>query len=890
MDKVLRPLRLLLVEDNPNDAELLVLELRRAGFAPETTHVETETGYLAALNPSIDIILSDFAMPEFSGLRALALLQQSGLTIPFIIVSGTIGEETAVAAMRSGAADYLLKDRLTRLGPAVQQALEQKRIEMQRKQADATLDRLRRHHELILNSAGEGIYGVDQNGQIVFANPKTGELLGWDPDALLGLPAHKTIHHSRRDGSPYPIESCAIHSTIRDGSVRRVTNDLLWRKEGKTLPVEYVSAPMKDETGRVIGAIVVFKDVTATVAAEARLKLQAEQYRLLFETNPNAMFVFASEGLQILAVNKAAVEQYGYSRDEFLRLTLKDLRAIEDVPELIKGISAIKSQGHYNGEFRHHRKDGTFMIVEVYSGPVVWEGVAGRIATAIDRTERKRAEERLREQAAIIDRAHDAIIVRNSSDQRIAFWNKGAERLYGWTAEEVVGHEELTTLADRLQMETIVSALRATGEFRGELKQLTRDGRELVGDVRATQVQNADGTPGSILIICADITEQKSLETQLLRAQRLESIGTLASGVAHDLNNVLTPILMCADVLRHNPDPKDAEGSILLIEQSARRGASIVKQVLTFARGVQGERVLIQPSHLIEELADIARRTFPKSIQVTTRYPEHLWTIQADPTQLHQVLLNLSVNARDAMPDGGELVISAENQGTDEQSAALMSGAHPGPHVLFQISDTGSGMSREVIDKMFDPFFTTKDVGKGTGLGLSTSLGIVKSHGGIISVRSEIGQGTTFDVLLPAQTGDMDSTASEQSTAEIKGRGDLILLVDDEPGILRVTKMILEGHDYTVLCAATAAEAIETFTKKNKTIRAVLTDMMLPEISGVALVRQLKQIKPDVVVIASSGHGGEIHRDALDALGVNHFIMKPYDSQTLLTMMQQALR
>ncbi len=718
-----KSLHVLVVEDNPADSELVVRELKRAGFDPHSQRIETEAEYLEKLSdPRIDIILSDYCLPQFSGARALQLLKERELDIPFIIVSGTIGEETAVAAMRDGADDYLLKDRLARLGEAVKHALAQKQLRDERKAAEQNLRKLMRQHELILNSTAEGIHGIDLEGNVTFENPKAIELLGWTGSELIGRPAHATIHHSHADGTAYPIELCPIYASMRDGEIRRVTNDVFWRKNGSSFRVDYVSAPIRDEKGKILGCIVTFKDNTEQFMAEQRLKLQEQRYRLLFQTNPNPMYVFDPTTMQILAANEAACAQYGYGKDEFLSLTLKELRPSEDVPALMQAL-ATQPPTHFNGEFQHQRKDGSTISVEIYSGGVIWDGVAARIVTAIDVTERKRAkeqviasqkliediinaipvrvfwkdssfiylgcnaafardtgltdpkeiigkndyqlawrdqaeryreddrevietgrskllieepqttsdgkaitllttkiplhnssgeisgvigtymditdrkkaEERLREQAEIIDRAQDAIIIRNYDDLRIVFWNKGAERLYSWTAAERVGLSEVTTLAERSDVDVVLESLRATGEFSGELRQLTKSGKELVAHVRATLVRDAAGVPRSILLICTDITEKKNLEMQLLRAQRLESIGTLASGVAHDLNNILTPILMCADSLDDHGDA-DARAAIDLIMASARRGANVVKQVLTFARGIEGKRVSAQPA------------------------------------------------------------------------------------------------------------------------------------------------------------------------------------------------------------------------------------------------------------------------------------------------------
>ena len=468
----------------------------------------------------------------------------------------------------------------------------------------------------------------------------------------------------------------------------------------------------------------------------------------------------------------------------------------------------------------------------------------------------------------------------------------GAEELYGWTAAEAIGEAKRPAFFIKTNLPATAakdtSAVIENGKW-ASANTIAKDGDIITVCGRWTLVRDELAAPKSILIINTDVTEQKKLETHLLRAQRLESIGTLASGVAHDLNNILTPILMCAEVLKGNPSEKDLPALVSMIEESAKRGANVVKQVLTFARGIEGERVVIKPSHLIQEMVDIAQKTFPKIIEIVGRYPDDLWSINGDPTQLHQVLLNLSVNARDAMPNGGSLTLGAENFNVDENYASMMPGAKPGPHVMLRVTDTGGGMPRAMIDKIFDPFFTTKEVGKGTGLGLSTTLGIVKSHSGFISVYSEPGKGTTFKVFLPAAAIQEELAQSKTSIVPIQGNGELILVVDDEPNILGITKMILEKHKYDVVSANDGPEALAIFAQQMKSISVVLTDLSMPYMDGVALVRSLKKMRPDLSIVASTGQGEQAGLPELQSLGVKNFLTKPYDVPKLLRAVNDAL-
>ncbi len=387
-----------------------------------------------------------------------------------------------------------------------------------------------------------------------------------------------------------------------------------------------------------------------------------------------------------------------------------------------------------------------------------------------------------------------------------------------------------------------------------------------------------------------DLTERKKLEHQFLRAQRMESIGTLAGGIAHDLNNILAPIMMSIDILKGLSDKPEAQCILETIELSAKRGADIVRQVLSFARGVEGERVEIQPRHLMHDLEHIIKDTFPKDIQLQFSIPNDIWTILGDPTQVHQVLLNLSVNARDAMPDGGSLTISVENCTLDEQYLAASIQVKAGRYILISVTDTGRGVPPGLLDKIFEPFFTTKEHGKGTGLGLSTVMGIVKSHNGTINVYSELGRGTTFRVYLPAQESALeDSKKTSEKSGLPRGNGETILVVDDEASIVAITSKTLETYGYRVLTASDGAEALASYVENKAEIAVVLIDMAMPIMDGPAAIRALKKINPAVKIIAASGLNTAMGVAKMSRTTVKHFMMKPYTADALLTTIRTLL-
>ncbi|MBH8566439.1 response regulator [Nostoc sp. CENA67] len=495
--------------------------------------------------------------------------------------------------------------------------------------------------------------------------------------------------------------------------------------------------------------------------------------------------------------------------------------------------------------------------------------------------ERKQTEQKIREQAALLDVATDAIFVRDFDDQ-ILFWNKAAERLYGCKQEEASGKktQELWQENNLSHLQEALQILMKNGSWQGELHQKTKSGKEIIVESRWTLVQEFGNKPQCILVVNTDITQKKQLEAQFLRAQRLESIGTLASGIAHDLNNVLAPILMTAQLLETQIPDERSRRLLPMLITNAKRGANLVKQVLSFTRGVEGERTLLQLKHLIIEIQQIIKETFPKSIEVSSKISSNLGTVFGDATQLHQVLMNLCVNARDAMPNGGKLKISAENLLIDKNYAKMNLDAQVGPYVVINVSDTGIGIRPEILDRIFEPFFTTKELGKGTGLGLSTVLGIVKSHGGFINVYSEEGRGSEFKIYLPAQEATETIEETEQELPQ--GNGELILVVDDEAAILDITKTSLENHNYKAITASDGIEAIALYAEHRDEISLVLTDMVMPSMDGITTIRTLRKINPDVKIIAVSGLATNDKVNAAYDVGIKAFLSKPYTTNQLL--------
>lgn len=627
-------LRVLLIEDNIADADLVLEALRNAGFDVDYQRVETEADFVSALVSPWDLILSDYQLPQFDGLRALELLKSSGRAVPFILVSGTIGEETAVASMQLGASDYLLKDRLGRLGPAIHRALEQFQLKQSHQRG---VEALRESEERFRQLA-------------------------------------ENIH------------------------------EVFWMTDARKTEVLYVSPA--------------FEEIWSRPCAE------------------------------------------------------------------------------------------------LYANPELWfEAVS-----ADDRS-------RLREVVA----------------------NRPADGMYDETYRIV----------------------RPNGDMRWI--------RE-----RAFPVWNSAGENYRIVGTAEDITERKQLERQFLRAQRLEAIGTLSSGIAHDLNNILAPVMMITSLLREKlSDPGDLE-MLTLVEQSARRGANIVKQLLTFTRGIDGDRGLVQIRHIIREMLGLMRETLPRDIRLVDTVPSDLPPVVADATQVSQVIMNLCVNARDAMPHGGTLTVSGQYLDLSSDAVSIHPLAKPGAYVALSVADTGHGIPRELIDRIFEPFFTTKENGKGTGLGLSTVMGIAKSHGGFVTVYSENGRGSLFKVYFPVGAATSPEIVNGSAGELPAGRQQLVLVVDDEHAIRQSIAQALERNGFRVLTSSDGREALALFLQHRSGIRLLVTDVMMPRMGGLGLIRAVRSLEPKLRVVAMSGLNDEDRRAELAGLGVTTVLAKPCSPRELL--------
>ncbi len=757
-----------------------------------------------------------------------------------------------------------------------------------RQQAEAALRESEQRYATLAQAVPVGIFRTDPEGHCVYVNQRWTQITGLSLLQAWQDGWAQAIHPDDRERVFTQWYECARQNLPFQSEYR------FQRADGVVTWVFGQAVAERGTDDELIGYVGTITDISEQQAAlrdRKRVEAALRQYERIVSATPDGV-ALVDRNYTFRLINQTYLLLHGKYSEEIIGHTISELLGEDVFTSLIKPLMDRCLAGEtirYEAWFTY-AKAGRRFIGVTYAPYIEMDStISGIVVNTRDLTKLKQAEEKIVEQAMLLDVATDAILVRGL-DSKILYWNNGAENLYGWSSKEALGKNTSEILYKEITPQ-VLEALQTVidrGSWQGELAKINKEGKELIVTSRWTLVRDEQGKPKSILSVDTDITEQKKLAAQFLRAQRLESIGTLAGGIAHDLNNVLAPILMSVQLLQLKY-PEDKNRSLLnLLENNVKRGAALVKQVLSFARGLEGDRTIVQVKHLILEIANIIKETFPKSIELHTNIASDLETVLADATQLHQVLMNLVVNARDAMPKGGSLTISATNATIDQTYAQTHIEAKVGSYVVVTITDTGVGIAPEIMERIFDPFFTTKEVGKGTGLGLSTSLGIIKSHNGFLEVDSEVGKGSSFKVYLPM--GKQTSTQLLESPEPLAGRGELILVVDDETTICSVIKTTLESYNYRVLIANDGIEALDLYAQHAKEIGVVLLDMMMPKMDGFTTLRTLQAMNNSVAIIATSGLALSDQVNPPQGKGAKAFLSKPYTTQELLQTLQAILR
>lgn len=765
-----RNLRIIVVEDSEDDTILEIRQIEQAGYKVEYTRVETREELDAALKEGKwDVILSDFTMPHFTGIEALRIVRAKDTFIPFIFVSGTIGEERAVDAVKEGASDYVMKVDPKRLVPSIERELRERKLRLERETAQKELRASEEKYRDLFNGAPVGYHEIDKQGLITQVNRMELTMLGYDLSDVLGKPAWEFV------ADPEASRDRTRSKLAGSVPLAQSTERVYVRKNGTTFHAVTDESLIKNKERIVTGIRTVVQDITERKKAEDALRYERNLIRTLIDNVPDYIYVKDNDGRFVVA-NTAVVRQLGFSSES----------------EIIG------------------KSDYDFFPREL--------------------ADRYRAEEK-------------------------AIMGDG---------KGLFNHEGPTVDAAKEPPNRWISTMKLP-------------------------LRNAQNEITGFVGVGRDITEQKELEAQHRRSQRMETLGTLAGGIAHDLNNVLTPMGLALDFFRnkYSSDEKTAQ-VVSTLESSMNRGTSVVKQILEFARGIETSREPMDPRSILKEMERIVNETFPKSISVSVKVEQGTRLIVADKTQIHQMVLNLCVNARDAMPNGGKLSLAAKNATIDENYSRMSHEAKPGDYVMLQVTDTGAGIRKENLEKLFEPFFTTKEAEKGTGLGLAIVHEIVESHGGFVEVQSEINKGSTFTVYLPSVVLQETAAAPVCETKPRLGQGEVVIVADDEASIREITKSALEAYGYEVLTACDGSEAVALYAQHCNEVALVMTDLAMPIMDGRATVYALRKLNPKVRIVIVTGLVTLAEDDQLLSV-ISGVLNKPYTATALINVITKAI-
>jgi PAS domain S-box-containing protein len=909
------PLNVLIADDEPINLKLLRAELEAEGY----TVFEASNGEegLAALDRlQIDVIISDIFMPVMDGYRFCYEVRKSEQhrNIPFIVYTSTyLSPSDEKLSLDLGADRYLRRpasvveitqtigdvlasprrrptavidstDVLKEYNAGLVTKLEKKNLELSSAMSLLTLQ------STALETSADAMLITDAEGVIIWINPAFTIETGYAPEEVIGQ-TPRILKSGLQKEEFYR----RFWETIRSGHTFR-GEFINRRKDGSVYYDEHTVTPVCTADGTVTHFVGAMHDITERRRAEEELREANAQLRQFLDHSPAVLYALRVEGGRIVPrfASENITRLLGYEAEEALNYEWWIGQLHDDDRERAAGsIAQTLTDGSSRNEYRLRHKDGRYLWVEDLQRLVRDE--EGRPAEIVgvwtDVTDRKRAEDELHETERrfreMLDNL-DLISIMLDQEGRVVYCNDYFLRLTGWSRDEVMGTswvERFILPENADQVREAFLALMADGkELRHHRNEIvTRSGERRLIQWNNSLLYSKAGEVIGVASIAEDITERAQLEKQLFRAQRLESLGTLAGGIAHDLNNLLLPILMGVTLLKRFGPNEASLKAIDNIERSVKRGSELVKQVLLFARGGQTSREPVFLGDVVHEIEAIVTSTFPKDITLEIAVARDVYPVTGDATQLTQVLLNLCVNSRDAMRHGGQIVISARNHVLTDTEALLHGAVVGGAYAVLEVVDTGEGMSKEIVDRIFDPFFTTKEVGSGTGLGLSTVQGIVSNHGGFVTVSSGAGEGSTFTVYLPARRPHSEAAAlPAEAPAPPEGNGELILLVDDDASVLSITQQTLEEYGYRVLTAVDGAQAIGTFSRQHEEIALVLTDMAMPVIDGFALIAAINRIGRDVRVIATTGNPSTTTMTKIARSGAARILIKPYTADHLL--------
>ncbi len=924
-----KSLRVLVVEDSEDDARLMMHELRRGGFEPDWERVDTPQGMARALDEKPwDLILSDYRMPHFSAPAALKTLQDKGLDIPFIILSGSIGEDLAVACIKAGAHDYLLKDRGKRLNVAVERAVREAGVRRARRQQDTARRQQQELMARLMETIPSGITVVDRDGRITFANPAAERVLGLTRDNISARTYNDPVWRiTDFDGNPFPDEELPFRQIMRTGQPVQDARHAIERPDGTRRYLSIYAAPLASADGELEGMVSSVQDITDSVRAERHIvhlnavlrsvrnvnqlitkernrdRLLQRACELLTETRG---FVCAWLAVLDEAGNLQAWAEANVGTDFAAMRTQLEQGTPPPCAQRARaegGIAMMKpdacagcvfASAYANGRMMtarliHNDRDRGFMVVALRDDVVVdeqelglLEEVAGDVAFALhtmDVEQARQASERRVAMLARFPHENPHPVLRVSSHGTVLYGNAASVPLLNaWQCSEgrhlpKAWHE---VVRDALDMDKPM-----TTETRCE---------ERVYDLTFAPVTEE----GYVNIYGREITEEQKLERQLRQSEKMQAVGQLAGGVAHEFNNQLAVINGFAELILRKEPVQGSENLHSKVRQmltAGQRAAELTSQLLAYSRTQEVNAKPLNLNDIIKNLRAMLKRVIGEDVAISLDLAADLGAVEADRGQIADVVINLAANARDAMPEGGDLAIRTFNCEWPAESADDESPPNAGPCVCLGVSDTGVGMDERTRTHIFEPFYTTKPSGKGTGLGLSLVYGVVRERGGTIRVDSEPGQGATFTICLPRaeEIEEESMPAVSNSKDELPTGSETILVVEDEAGVREFIEVCLEEAGYTVLAANNGEEALARIGREQPSIDLVTSDVVMPGIHGFAFVKKLREMYPDVKALYLSGYSHEAVEQRSEAGSDTRVLRKPITAVDLCRAVREVL-
>jgi two-component system cell cycle sensor histidine kinase/response regulator CckA len=750
--------------------------------------------------------------------------------------------------------------------------------------AEEALRESEEKYRILVDRAQEGVF-VAQDGLLRFVNPRMSEMLGHDPSGLISEPFTKFIHPEDRSST------LQYHFKRLQGEEfpSRYTLRILDKSGGIKWAEIDVALIRWEERPAVLGFLT---DITERKAMEEAAKEREEWRRSLVENSFDGIFV--QQDSKIIFANSRLHQMLGYLPGE-----LEGMEHWRVYYGKYQRLTQERAEARMRGEnappqyeVMLQRKDGSFFAGEVSAKLVTIKGRPGVQAWIKDISRRKRTEETQRRLATVVQQASEAVVIMDA-DNRIQYVNPAFEKITGYALDDVMGQtpQMWKDENDDPELYQQIWETVSGGEvWRGQLTNCRKDGTSYLEDVTVSPVRDASDQIINYVAIKRDISREVELQRQLVQAQKMESLGTLAGGIAHDFNNLLTVIggyseLLLMDKQEDDPGLEDLHK----IAIAARRGAELVKNLLAFGRKMEPQLRPVDLNREVEQIRKLLIRTIPKMIEVEVSLANDLARIKADPAQIGQLIMNLALNAQDAMPNGGKLTIETRNVSLDQTYCETHLLTEPGSYVLLTFSDTGHGMDKVTLERIFEPFYTTKEIGKGTGLGLAVAYGIVQQHEGLIQCHSEPGAGTIFEIYLPAIDDQRKSVKKKTARLMPTKGSETILWVDDEDFVRDFGVRILHRQGYTVMTAGDGQEGWEIYEKSRDKIGLVILDLIMPEMGGKQCLEKILETNPQAKILIASGAGGLGTTEEAIAAGAKGFIRKPFRIDEMLRAIRRVL-